>query len=100
MPNPMKATWDFLKRRKIDYQLAFTSPAGQGVLVDLAKFCRAHDDAWDADPRKSDLLAGRREVWLRIEKHLRLTPDQLYAIYAGHQFNPQVADQDKETEDE
>lgn len=98
MPSPMKATWDFLRRRKIDYQLAFKSPAGQGVLVDLARFCRADENTFHKDPRLSDVLVGRREVWLRIQKHLRLTPDQLYAIYAGHQFNP-LDPEDKETDE-
>lgn len=86
--NPIREAWDFLRRRKIDYQLAFTSPAGQAVLIDLAKFCRADDNAWHVDVRQSDLLAGRREVWLRIQKHLNLTPDQLYELYAGRQLNP------------
>lgn len=86
--NPIRAAWDFLRRRKIDYQLTFTSPAGQAVLMDLAKFCRADEDAWHKDARTTDLLAGRREVWLRIRKHLSLTPDQLYEIYARRQLNP------------
>lgn len=86
--NPIRATWDFLRRRKVDYQLAFTSPAGQGVLYDLAKFCRADENTYNPDPRLSDILVGRREVWLRIQKHLNLTPDQLYEIYAGRQLNP------------
>lgn len=94
MASPARATWDFLRRRKVDYQLAFTSGPGQAVLHDLAKFCRADENTFNKDPRLSDVLIGRREVWLRIQKHLRLTPDQLYAIYAGHQFNPQ--DMDKE----
>lgn len=86
--NPIRATWDFLRRRKIDYQLTFTSPAGQGVLHDLAKFCRADDNAYTKDPNQTHVLIGRREVWLRIQKHLNLTPDQLYEIYAGRQLNP------------
>lgn len=86
--NPIRATWDFLRRRKVDYQLTFTSPAGQGVLYDLAKFCRADENTYNPDPRLSDILVGRREVWLRIQKHLNLTPDQLYEIYAGRQLNP------------
>lgn len=86
--NAIRATWDFLRRRKVDYQLAFTSPAGQGVLCDLAKFCRADENTYNPDPRLSDILVGRREVWLRIQKHLNLTPDQLYEIYAGRQLNP------------
>jgi hypothetical protein len=86
--NPVRAAWDFLRRRKIDYQLALTSPAGQGVLCDLAKFCYADRDTFTTSARQSDVLQGRREVWLRIQNHLNLTPDQLYEIYAGRQLNP------------
>lgn len=92
----IRATYDFLRRRKVDYQLAFKSPAGQAVLIDLAKFCRADESCWHDDPRLHAVLEGRREVWLRIQRHLNLTPDQLYALYAGHQFNPLA--EDKETE--
>lgn len=95
--NPIRATWDFLRRRKTDYQLTFTSPAGQGVLHDLAKFCRADENTFHENARLSDVLVGRREVWLRIQKHLNLTPDQLYEIYAGRQLNPADLG-DKETE--
>lgn len=95
----MRQAFDFLRRRKINYQLALTSPAGQEVLRDLAKFCRADESA--ATPGNHDLtmvLVGRREVWLRIQKHLNLTPDQLYALYTGHNFNPLL--EDKEPHDE
>lgn len=43
------------------------------VLADLRKFCRADESCFDADPRKHAILEGRREVWLRIQQHLRLT---------------------------
>lgn len=95
MSGVARATWDFLRRRKIDYQLAFKSPAGQAVLIDLARFCRADDTCFHEDPRLHAVLEGRREVWLRIQKHLNLTTDQLYAVYAGQQFNP-VNNDDKE----
>ena len=34
-------TFEFLKRRKVNYQLAANQPAMQEMLIDLAKFCRA-----------------------------------------------------------
>lgn len=92
-----RATFDFLRRRKRDYQLAFKSPAGQQVLIDLAKFCRANAPAWHNDPRAHALLEGRREVFLRIQNHLNLSPEQLYAIFAGSEFNP-LASEDTEKE--
>lgn len=90
-----RATFSFLQRRKRDYQLALTSPAGQEVLADLAKFCRANETCFHTDPRLHAVLEGRREVWLRIQRHLNLSTEQLYAIYSGHQFNP-LASEDKE----
>lgn len=75
--------FDFLRRRKRDYQLAFGSPAGQQVLADLAKFCRANETCFHADPRIHAALEGRREVWLRITRQLNLSTEQLYALLGG-----------------
>jgi hypothetical protein len=80
---------DYVRGRKRTYQLAFKSPAGQQVLTDLAKFCRANDTTFHSDPRLHAVLEGRREVWLRIANHLNLTTDQLYALYMGASVNPQ-----------
>lgn len=82
MPSVMQA-FDFLRRRKHSYQLALMSPAGQVVLRDLMKFCRAEESCFDADPRIHAALEGRREVWLRIQQHLNLTSEQLYELYSG-----------------
>lgn len=82
----VRHTFEFLRTRKRNYQLAFGQPAGQEVLIDLAKFCRADRSTFHADPRSHALLEGRREVWLRIQQHLNLTPEQLTALYSGNQF--------------
>jgi len=50
------------------------------VLEDLAEFCRAHDSTYHADARIHAVLEGRREVWLRIQKYLKLTPDELWEL--------------------
>jgi hypothetical protein len=52
------------------------------VLADLAKFCRANASTWDDDAAKRDVLIGRREVWLRIQEHLNLTPTEMAELYA------------------
>jgi hypothetical protein len=96
MVNPLRTLYDKLRFRQRDYQLAFTSPPGQAVLHDLAHFCRANETTFHEDPRLHAVAEGRREVWLRIQKHLRLTPDQLFAVYSGRTFNPH--DLDKEDE--
>lgn len=83
-------TWmrivDFVRGRRQSYQLAFTSPAGQSVLIDLARFCRASETCFHEDARKHAVLEGRREVWLRIQNHLRLNSEQLVDLYGGQQF--------------
>jgi len=71
----------FLKNRKTAYQLCFKSPAGNEVLMDLVKFCRANRSCYHDDPRLHAVAEGRREVWLRINEHLHLTPEQLQALY-------------------
>lgn len=55
------------------------------VLFDLAKFCRAHETCYNADPRIHAVLEGRREVWLRIQKFSRLSPERLLEIYVQGQ---------------
>ncbi len=65
-------------------------PAAQEVLADLAAFCRADASTFDDDPRRHALLEGRREVWLRIARGLRLDKE------AVARLNQQL----KESEDE
>lgn len=91
-------TLEFLKQRKRAYQLAFTnqqiavtlreayrktfgSPAGNEVLMDLTRFCRGTESTWSDDARHHARLEGRREIILRIQEHLNLTPEQLQALY-------------------
>lgn len=50
------------------------------VLADLAKFCRATEPCWHPDPRTHALLEGRREVWLRIQKHLNMPAEDLIPL--------------------
>lgn len=53
------------------------------VLADLQKFCRGNVSTFHADPRLHALMEGRREVFLRISHHLRLTDTELWAIYGN-----------------
>lgn len=77
-------TIDFLRRRKRDYCLAFNTPAGNEVLIDLAKFCRASESCVVPGEHDASLvLEGRREVWLRIQQHLNLNSAQLFTLYGG-----------------
>ena len=74
---------EFLRARKLAYHQVFNpeSVAGQAVLRDLAKFCRAHETTFHKDQDLSKVLQGRHEVWLRIQQHLNLTSEQLWKLY-------------------
>jgi len=69
--------------RRYAYQTTFKGPTAQVVLKDLARFCRAHESTFHADPRAHAMAEGRREVWLRIQSHLNLTTDELWELYSG-----------------
>ena len=71
----------FLMGRQTAYRVVFDGPRAQEVLADLAKFCRANETTFNPDPRIEGRLDGRREVWLRIQHHLQLTPDELWKLY-------------------
>ena len=75
---------DFLVTRSQAYKQTFSGIYGERVLKDIARFCRANESTFNPDPRMEGVLQGRREVWLRISKHLNLTDDQLQSY-----FNPQ-----------
>lgn len=72
-----------------DYQLTFGSPAGQRVLIDLALFCRAAETCVVAekgqpvDINRTMILEGRREVFLRAQNYMKLTPDDLMTLRRG-----------------
>lgn len=64
------------------YQLAFNSPAGEAVLIDIAPFCRAKETCVvPGDRDKTYVLEGRRETYLRIKDYLDLTAEQLCEKY-------------------
>jgi hypothetical protein len=71
----------FLRRRGHAYRQTFVGPLGDEVLADLAKFCRATETTFHLDARAHALAEGRREVWLRIQHHLKLTDDDLWKRY-------------------
>lgn len=73
----------FLSGRQDAYRATFNAPSAYLVLRDLAKFCRAHESTFHPEHSMSDRLDGRREVWLRIQQHLQLTPEQLWELYGG-----------------
>jgi hypothetical protein len=76
-----------LNRRRYAFTQTFKGPYSDEVLKDLARFCRAHESTHDANERDSLVFEGRRQVWLRLQEHLRLTPDQLWELYSGRPAN-------------
>lgn len=81
---------DILAEKKRAFQHAFGSPAGQAVLDDFRSFCRADRTCFHADPRLHAVLEGRREVWLRIQEYLDLSPEELFARKTGNVHVPKL----------
>lgn len=60
------------------YQLVYGTEAGKTVLADMAKFCRASENAAvPGDHDRTWALIGRREFYLYTRDFLDLTPEQL-----------------------
>jgi len=72
-----------LDGRRHAYLQVFNGPLAEVVLKDLAWFCRAHETTFHEDARAHAVAEGRREVWLRIAKHLNLSPKKLWEFYQG-----------------
>ena len=88
------ATLDLIRQRKVAYQLVFGHEGGTAVIDDLKRFCRAEDSCFHPDPRNHAVLEGRRQVWLRIERHLKLSIEGIAHHYYG--FAPSTGDRDDE----
>ena len=71
----------FLRSRRWAYINTFNNPVGEKVLKDLSQFCRAHEITFHENERVDALLQGRREVWLRIQQHLKLSDEELWRLY-------------------
>ncbi len=73
------AALDFFRKHSANYRFALRmdNPADAYVLADIAKFCHANDTtAVSSDPIQMAVREGRRQVWLRINRALNLTPEQ------------------------
>ena len=75
----------FIGARQYNYQKTFRSPTGEVVLRDLARFCRANTSTFHEDARLHAVAEGRREVWLRIQSHLQLSPEDLWRLTSGEE---------------
>ena len=71
-----------LLSRKQAYEQTFNDgPNAKLVLKDLADFCRADKSTFHENERIHAVLEGRREVWLRVQKYLQLTPEELWDLH-------------------
>ena len=73
----------FISTRQAQYKQTFKGPVAEDVLRDLARFCRANASTFHEDARLHAVAEGRREVWLRIQNHLNLSPSELFALTTG-----------------
>lgn len=73
----------FLRGRKFAYNQVFNKDSihSKEVLEDLAKFCRANASTFHPDDRMHAVLEGRREVFLRIQQHLKLSDEEIWDLY-------------------
>lgn len=74
---------EFISKRRLAYVRTFDSVYGAEVLYDLAQFCRANTSCFHQDARAHAVAEGRREVWLRIQRHLKLSDEQLWALHGA-----------------
>lgn len=74
---------DFIRNRQGAYLAVFGGEPAKAVLEDLKEFCRADETTFHVDARAHALAEGRREVWLRIKKHLDLAADQVVEYFNG-----------------
>lgn len=73
----------FLQTRQYAYKQTFNGPLAETVLRDLARFCRANESTFHEDARLHAVAEGRREVWLRLQNHLNLSPADLWRLTSG-----------------
>lgn len=75
-----------LQRRWLAFRDVFftdgaVSPSARIVLSHLRDICFAtRSTAAAGDVNAMLICEGRRQVWLEIEKYLRLDPDQIYSL--------------------
>ena len=87
--NAKEAAQQTFDQRRRAYEVVFASELGRTVLEDLASFCRANETCIVPGDRDAMfILEGRREVWLRIQQHINLSVEELWALYTGERRTP------------
>ena len=70
-----------IQSRRRKYLATFSTPTGNEVLKDLARFCYAHQSAASESEKTTYIALGRQEVWLRIQHYLQLSDEELWELY-------------------
>jgi hypothetical protein len=73
----------YIRGHKRAYEQVFNrqSPAVQYVLADIEDFCCANrTTATGNSDRDLAIREGRRQVWLRLQRALNLTPEEMFAL--------------------
>ena len=85
MQEAIERTVAFLGNRKRAYQFCFPKNGLHTdiVLKDLSRYCHINEECPHTDPFEIGQWMGRRSVFLRVQRHLYLTPEELFAIYSG-----------------
>ncbi len=85
---PGRRAWDFLIGRTGAYRRLFNTENqdARTVMLDLARFCRAHASTAHPNSHMAARLDGRREAWLRIQQHLELDNETLWQLYDGRKL--------------
>lgn len=79
----VEAVKGFVRSRSFSYKMVFKKDDSNATIVlrDLAKFCRAHESTFNADPRLHAVMEGRREVFLRIQQYAELGEAELISLH-------------------
>ncbi len=88
----------FLKDRRTAYQLFFKQPAGQEVLGDLLKFSKWIEGPGRPTNEETWRLIGRQDVIRRIQQHINLSSEQLFALYNGAQVPSLIGPKEDEND--
>lgn len=92
MSNILARFRDAILRRRNAYRGTFLpggqmTPATEGALADLRRFCRATSTpavvshvTQTIDPMATGIAIGRQEVWHRITQHLHLSDADIYRL--------------------
>jgi hypothetical protein len=75
----------FVLGRQHAYKQTFQGPLAEEVLKDLARFCRANVTTFHEDARAHAVAEGRREVFLRIQNNLNLSPAEVWRLASGRE---------------